>query len=52
MKKKIFNKDYYIILIVSFLVTVPLLTKGAIIAHDAVYPVSRAIGTVLAFKQG
>ena len=50
--KKVFNTNYYIILIVSILTIAPLLAKGAIIAHDAVYPVTRAIGTVMALKQG
>ena len=55
MKEKIRNLikvENYFILIIGIIVASPLMVKGGIIAHDAVYPISRTIGTVLGLKQG
>lgn len=44
--------NYLIIILIGILILLPLFNVGAIIAHDAVYHISKAIGTVLAIKEG
>ncbi len=49
---KLLKNNYFIIILISLMLSCPLIVKGLVIAHDSVYHVSKAIGTVLSVKEG
>lgn len=49
---KLLKNNYFIIVIISLMLSAPLIIKGLIVAHDSVYHISKAIGTVNALKEG
>lgn len=53
--KEIFKQNwkyYFLIILIGLIITSPLLIKGLPVAHDAVYPVTRALGTAKALTEG
>ena len=45
-------KYYMFIIMVGIMITSPLLIKGLPVAHDAIYPVTRSLGTAVSLSEG